>query len=82
MKGIDEFFICNFLRLEQLKDFANSSLEIICAAFSIQRPPVVKQAAVKVAFYRSAPAITDSPAGFSLDPSLAIAVLGILDVLA
>ena len=75
-------FIYNFLLLEQLKDFANSSLEFICAAFSIQCPPVVKQAAIKVALYRSAPAITDSPAGFSLDPSLAVVVLGILDVLA
>ena len=48
----------------------------------IQRPPVIKQTAVKVAFHRNALAIVASPTGFPLDPFLAVAVLGILDVLA
>ena len=50
--------------------------------FLIQRPPVIKQTAVKVAFLTNAPAIAASPAGFPLDPSLTVTVFGILDVLA
>lgn len=38
--------------------------------------------AVVISLHRNIPAPAASPAGFSLDPSLAAAVLGILDVLA
>ena len=61
---------------------AKTALLLSSVPSLIQRPPVIKQAAVEIPFHRNAAAAADSPAGFPLDPSLAVAVLRVLDMLA
>ena len=56
-----------------------------CAAgilsFLIKCPPVVKKASIGIAFFRQIRTISEFAACFPLDPPLAVAVLGKLDVL-
>ena len=47
---------------------------------SIQCPPIIEQATVIVSLYGDVPGFSYPAACFSLDPSLAVAVLGILDI--
>ena len=49
---------------------------------SIQRPPVIKKAAVEVAFPWHVFTVSDTAVCFSLHPLLAVAVLRVLDILA
>lgn len=48
----------------------------------IQCPPVVKETAVEIALPRNVLAIANTSTGFSLDPFLAVAVFGVLYILA
>jgi hypothetical protein len=49
---------------------------------SIHRPPVIEKPAIKVALWGRALAVSDAATRFSLHPLLAVAVLGVLDILA
>lgn len=70
------------MKEECLPGIGRTFLFYHCLHFLVQRPPVVKEAPIVVSLTRNIHAISKAPAGFSLNPSLAVAVLRILDVLA
>ena len=48
----------------------------------IHRPPVIEKPAIEVSLWRRILAVSDAATRFSLHPLLAVAVLGVLDILA
>ena len=49
---------------------------------SVQRPTIIKKPSIIIALLGGIFAVANSAAGFTFYPSLAVAVFGILDVLA